>query len=303
MRLAQWTFACVAFVWLSGSQANAEATDPPQRFAERYGKLLQGGAWDDLDGMLSDSVEIFPEQGRARIGKLAAERYYATLLQQVDVIGYRRAMQERFDLGGQQLEIGDFELRLQRDGGAERTLPGTYFEIWDSPANGDWRLRIQAWNYAEALDDWQSLLRVDDGAGVHYAHQPILPVDGPIPYELAALHSFNAVQMLRGQHDLLSLAYAEDAINVPHDSPPVVGRPAIAEFFQGYSASWPPFHFVDVNPHWVHVHGHRVLELLSYQLRWQSGPHSGVGMGKGICLYQRGPDGTLQVYRNIAMHD
>ena len=248
-------------------------------------------------------MEILPERGRTRIGKRAALRYYERLSEGLDVIRYQRQVRERFDLGERQLQIGEFVLHVRGEEGAERRLPGTYFEIWDSPTDSDWRLQIQAWNYAQPLDGWPSLQGRDGEDGVTYAHQPVLPIDGPIPYELAALHHFNAAQMLRGQHDLLSLGFADDAINVPHDGPPLVGRPAIARFMQAYSASWPPFHFVDVNTHWIHVHGNRVLELLSYQLRWQNGPHSGVGLGKGICLYQRGPDGSLQVYRNIAMHD
>jgi len=94
--------------------------------------------------------------------------------------------------------------------------------------------------------------------------------------------------------------YAEDALVLYPNQPPVVGRSAIVAYFESFFGDFPRNEF-DLKSSEITVTGDWAFDRGSY--RWRGFPRSGgppeADEGKYLVVLQRGPEGTWRVARDM----
>ena len=287
----------------------SEQASSQQAFNERFTEGMLTGDSSVFLGSFSQEVKVMPEYDKSFLGKNNAKIYYDALFDQIQISRYERSQMEVLDIGQRRIEIGTFQMTIEHGtkgkSAAEGpvSIPGTYFEVWDTSSKNDHKLLSQAWNYDEKVERENTLLRTSIAGGVRYAHEPIVPIKTAISYELAAKRALSVRLMQQRNTDAMAFGMADDAMYSTHETPPLIGKQAIKDYWRIYAEGWPSFDYLDTNNHQLYVHKDYVLTHNSYNMRWSTRDYSGISTGKGIALFKRNANGILQGYRTIAMHD
>ena len=251
-------------------------------------------------------IQIMPEFEKTMVGPDIATRYYETLFDGIDVAQFKKTLTETIPIDNLRVDIGAFTLAYTPANSSSSypaEISGSYFDIWQEDASGNYTLLTQVWNFDEAYPDIRNSNLFDALPGIHMAYTPSVPVDSGVSFDLAAIDQFNDAAMLKHQPDILYHVYAEDAVMMPHDSPPVEGREAIKVFLEDYTSHWPSFDYIKSTTHQIEGTSPFVLSYLSHNLRWDSLDSSGISIGRGIRILKRDDAGSLRTYRIISMHD
>ena len=259
-----------------------------------------------LKSAFDPDIQIMPEFQKTMVGPDVATRYYKTLFDGIDVAQFEKTLTETIPIDNLRADIGAFRLAYKPANSPSSDpaeISGSYFDIWQEDASGNYTLLTQGWNFDEAYPDIRNSKLFDALPGVHMAFTPSAPVGSGVSFDLAAVNQFNDAAMLRHQPDILYHVYAEDAVMMPHDSPPVEGREAIRVFLEDYTSHWPSFDYIKSTAHRIEGTSPFVLSYQSYNLRWDSLDNSGISIGKGIRILKRDDTGSLRTYRIISMHD
>ena len=274
-----------------------------KKFRAEYIEGLLDARPEMIADYYTDSVRLMPEFQKTVMGKSSAALYQQAFLARFSVQEYHREAVELIDLGEQVVEIGKFDLKMtlkSRDQPYE--LAGKYLNIWGRSDGGELLLLAEAWNYDHPFGA-EEQLKFDEVPSVDVARQAHLPISIPIRFELAALNCLMETAVTQHDAHLWSAFYADDGAFLYSRHPMYRGRAALNAFFAEHVQELPIFEKLDLR-------NDRIDELEDYVVVYSShiaivrdGDFSGVFTGKDLAIWRRVPNGSLKIYRHIAMYD
>ncbi len=257
-----------------------------------------------LSPFVNDTARLMPEFQMTVMNKVNVLQYYSSFARRFNVNSFSRTRSELLKLDDHWIiDWGLFETHLKhRDTGKEYELRGKYMDVWKRNSQGTLTLVTQAWNFNHQID-FGDLLRFSDVVTVNVAIGAHVTVQSRISFELAAYSELmrSTVQL----HDSVrwSMFYADDGNFMYSNHPVYNGRRALNAFFKEHAAQLPIFENLDLRTDHIENLGKFVIEYSSHTAFVRGGNWSGTGTGKDLRVWRREQDGTLRIFRHIAMYD
>ena len=273
------------------------------RFRSDHARSMLRRAPDLAARYYARGIRLMPQYQQTVMGDSNALAYHRAFLDRFDVHRYGRTEMEVLDLGARVVELGTFTMRVARRGASDaHELRGTYQDFWERRDDGTLALVTQAWNYSHPVAI-AGQLRFDQVPAVHVALAAHLPVDGGVSFELAGLNRL--LETTIAQHDptVWSHFYADDVRLVYSHHPVYEGRAAVAAFLAEHVKGLPVFEKLDVRTDRIDDLGRYVVEYASHIAAYRAGSQSGVSTGKNVTIWRRGANGSLKIFRSMAMYD
>lgn len=295
-------FALFLTIHFSGfSQDVATQKAYLQDFAQRYTHMYLEEDFSEVDGFYSDSVRLMPEFQPTVLSKQHAAAYFQAFFNRFEVQSYQRAVYEVLDLGSRLIELGTFRITFA-DTARSYELQGKYFNIWLSRPGEKPKLFTEAWNYDHSVD-FAEQLRFTSVPTVKMALEPHLPIQDNISFELAGLNALMERIISEKDGRLWPMFYADDGITFHSFSPMVVERKALDHYFEAHAQEMPVFEKLDVRTDRIDELDGYVIEYATAIANWRRDLYSGISTSKNIRLWKRQANGSLKIYRMIAMYD
>jgi ketosteroid isomerase-like protein len=273
------------------------------RFRSDYSKRILEGKPEQLSAYYDDNIRLMVEFQKTMIGKSNVTAYHKAVLTRFDTKSYSRENLEILDLGSMVVEYGIFNWKaIFRKSGKEHELSGKYQHVWKKLPNGTLLLITEGWNYNER-QDIADQLRFSDIPIVDVATQAHVPINTNISFELAALNRLQEATISEHDASIWSQFYAEDAILYTQYHPIQKGRKAIDEYFMQHVKETPVFEKLDIRNDRIDESGIYVIEYASHIAIVRNGTFSGVFTGKDLAIWRREPNGSLKIFRHMAMYD
>lgn len=273
-----------------------------QKFTSAYTKSLFDRTPETLQSYYNDSIRLMPEFQKTIVGKENVAAYHKAFGLRFNITAYSRETSEILDLGSYVTEFGLSSLTINlKTNGAAYKLEGKYMDIWQKKNNGLF-LVAQAWNYNHQVEI-ANLLRFAELPVADVAVMAHLPINTNISFELAALNRLQ--EMIISQHDfkLWSQFFTDDAKYIYSASPVYNGKKAISDFLVEHAKYLPVFEKLDIRNDRIDNLGTHVIEYASHIAIIRNGDFSGVFTGKNIVIWRREKDGSLKMFREMAMYD
>jgi ketosteroid isomerase-like protein len=107
------------------------------------------------------------------------------------------------------------------------------------------------------------------------------------------------------EHDanVSSRFFTDDALFIYSANPIYRGRQALDAFFVQHMREMPVFEQLDCRTDRIDDQGAYVIEYASHIAHWRNGESSGVNTGKNLRIWRREKDGSLKMFRQMAMYD
>ncbi|GAA0550019.1 hypothetical protein GCM10009415_34940 [Chitinophaga japonensis] len=256
-----------------------------------------------LQAFFADSIRLMPEFQKTVTRKENALLYYQALLSRFRILAFAMDAAEVLDLGGCLAETGKFSATLQlKSTGKAREVKGKYMHLWKISTGHAPRLLTAAWNYDHPLE-MEAQLRFEAVPVTDVALQPHLPISSNIRFELAALNRLMEATVTQHDAPTWERFYADDGMFLYSRHAAVQGRQAINTFLEAHARELPVFEHLDIRNDRVDHLGDYVIEYASHIASWRTGDYSGVGLGKDLRIWRREQDGSLKIFRHIAMYD
>ncbi len=274
-----------------------------KKFRSDYVKGLLEATPNLIVNYYTDSVRLMPEFQKTVVGRSNAALYQQAFLGRFSIQEYCREAVEITDLETQVMEIGRFELKITlRETEQPYELAGKYLNIWGKSAEGKLLLLTEAWNYDHPFEA-EAQLNFHEVPSVDVARQAHLPINSPIRFELAALNHLMEATVAQHDHRLWSQYYADDAAFLYSREPMHRGRTALDGFFAAHVRELPIFEKLDLRNDRIDELENYVVAYASHTAVVRDGDFSGVFTGKDLSIWRRLPNGSLKIYRHIAMYD
>jgi hypothetical protein len=274
-----------------------------KKYSSDYISAMLGNKPELISPYLGDSVRLMPEFQKTVIGKGNALLYNRALLKRFEVKEMTRETIEVLDLGKRVVELGMFTMVLKFKGtDKEYRLQGKYQEFWQVAEAGSLTLVTAAWNYNHPVDI-AGLLRFPEVPVTDVAMEAHLPVNSNISFELAALNHFQ--EMVITQHDghLWLRFFTDDTKYIYSGNPPYSGKQEVGSFLDEHVKGLPIFEKLDIRNDRIDHLGKYVVEYASHTAIVRNGDFSGVFTGKNVNIWRREADGSLKIFREMAMYD
>jgi ketosteroid isomerase-like protein len=304
-------FISLCFAALSISQSFAQPglkTDDKttaylKKFRTAYTQSIIGKKPEQLQSYYAANLRLMPEFQKTMRGKENVLAYHQAFAARYDIRDLKREEMEILDFGTRVAEFGTFTLKLAaKTTGQEQELKGKYMDIWEKAANGTLTLVTQAWNYSHRLSDPEQV-KFHALPVVNIAFEPHVPINNNISYELAALNSLQEIAVTQHDAKVWGLHYAEDVMLFYSNSPVYKGKKEIEAFLAEHVQHLPVFEKLDIRNDQIDHLGEYVIEYASHTAIVRDGDWSGVGTGKDVRIWHREKDGSLKVFRAVAMYD
>lgn len=254
--------------------------------------LLQG---------VSEDIRLMPEFQSTIISKSNAEAYYEAFFDRFDISSCERRSFEVTDIGMYVVELGHFNMEIQDDK-KDYSIQSRYFCIWEKQG-GDLIKTIEAWNYSHATD-LQDRLRFQEVPSLIPAFAAHVPIADNISFELQALNVLMSNIIIRHDHEVWSQFFSDDAMFVYTANPIYQGRQQLDAFIKRHAVEEiGVFEHLDIRNDTILESGNYVIELASHIANYRSGHYSGINTGKDLRIWRREENGTLKIFRQIAMYD
>lgn len=254
-----------------------------------------------LEHYFSSEIRLMPEFQKTVFGRKAALKYYTAFTSRFDVLTCETQETEILDLGKILLESGSFRMDVTNNGRSHK-LTGKYIDLWRKENDNSFRLITSSWNY-DHTSDIEDDLRFAEVPVRDVALEAHVPVNSNISFELAALNSFMEGVVTHHDAGLWTQFYSEDGTFLYSRSPAYSGKHALSEFFGEHVKSLPVFEKLDCRTDQIEDLGVYVIEYASHIAIIRHGDFSGVFTGKDLRLWKRENNGSLKIYRHIAMYD
>jgi len=273
------------------------------KFASDYIQCLLKGNPAILERYLSDSTRLMPEFQLTVIGGKNAKQYYSSFLNRFQVLSYERKPLEAIDLGSMISTLCTFEMTLKlKASQKEYTLSGKCQELLRKLPTGKLMLETQAWNYVKETTIADQL-RFTVVPSVNVALIAHLPINSNITFELAALNVLQERIITNHEAGLWKEFFTDDAKYIYSNSPMYSGKTEIAAFLTEHVKHIPIFEKLDIRNDRISHLGNYVIEYASHIAIVRNGSFSGVFTGKNLNIWRREKDGSLKIFREIAMYD
>lgn len=295
---------CMNYVFaIPTMNADKAASVYLEQFRLDYIKSIVESNVSKLEIYYGENVRLMPEFQKTIIGKNNALDYHTAFSERFNVHKYTRNQVEVVDLGSKLLELGMFTIEMDlKSTGKEYSLKGKYFNVWEKTANGKLALITEAWNYNHHTEITEQL-RFEKVPALQIAYQAHLPVNSNISFELAALNGL--MERAFTQHDakLMAQFYSDDAMFIYSYNPVYKGRKELDTFFEAHMKEMPIFEKLDNRTDQIDLLGEYVIEYGSHIANWRHGDSSGISTGKSLRIWRRAEDGSLKIFRQMAMYD
>ncbi|HEY9048537.1 MAG TPA: nuclear transport factor 2 family protein [Ohtaekwangia sp.] len=303
-------YTLVLVVVFHGEQVHSQSAAPVndqvlaalKAYRSGYTQCMLEKKPDLLTSYYVDNVRLMPEFQKTVVGKDHALLYHKAFLSRFTVKEYTRKELEITDLGQQILEVGKFTTTATVNTTAKTyTWQGKYFTLWQK--NGKTiSLICEAWNYDHALEA-EDLMHFSEVPVYDVALAPHEPVNNNIRFELAALNRL--MEATVSQHDagIWQQFYTDDGMFCYSRNPICQGKQALHDFLEKHCRDLVVFEKLDIRNDRIDHLGQYIVEYASHVAIWRGGDYSGVGLGKDLRIWRREPDGSLKIYRHIAMYD
>lgn len=293
--------------------ANASALPPEQpdpktiaqlnTFRTDYISSMREAKPDKLAVQYATAIRLMPEFQKTIKGKTNVLAYHKAFFARFEILEYSRDPLEVLDLGSRVVETGLFRTLIKsKKTGLIHELLGKYQAFWEKQEGGKLAMLTEAWNYNQYLEIADQL-RFGKVPAVHIALEGHLPIRNNISFELAALNRLQ--EMVIVQHDaaLWSQFYTEDVKLIYSNHPMYEGKNKVYEFLAEHVKQMPVFEKLDIRNDQIDDLGDYVIEYASHIAIYRHGDHSGTNTGKDIRIWRREPNGSLKIFRQMAMYD
>lgn len=274
-----------------------------KKFRSDYIKSVRDKKPELIQGYFEENIRLMPEFQKTIIGKNNAITYHQAFSARFDIQEYSREEIEILDLGSQVVELGSLSMKMVlKSTGEEHELKGKYQNFWKKLDNGGLLLITEAWNYNHHTELAEQL-RFAEVPAIHMALQPHLPINSNVSFELAALNKLSEEVVTQHDWKTWSRFYVDDGMIIYSYNPIYKGREALDEFFEKHASEMPVFEKLDIRNDRIDDLGDYVIEYATHVANWRHGEYSGVGTGKNIGIWRRESDGSLKLFRKMAMYD
>ena len=286
-----------------GGSPDARTVAHLAQFRADYAQSLQHKKPQLLAAYYAENVRLMPEFQFTVMGKSNALAYQQAFTDRFDVQQTERTPLETLDLGTRLAELGTFTTTLTlKQTGRQYTLRGKYQSLWEKRETGKPVLVTEAWNYDHPVEIADQL-RFGAVPAVQVAYQAHLPVNGNIRFELAALNRLMEEAFTQHDAGIAAQFFTDDGAFIYSQHPIYRGRKELDAFFEAHMREMPIFEKLDCRTDRIDVLEGYVIEYASHIAHWRKGESSGVNTGKNLRIWRREKDGSLKMFRQMAMYD
>jgi ketosteroid isomerase-like protein len=273
------------------------------QFRADYAKSLMSHKPELIGTYYADNVRLMPEFQHTVMGKNNALAYHKAFTDRFDVQQSGREAIETLDLGTRLVELGTFTTTLTfKQTGRQYTLRGKYQNLWEKREPGKPVLVTEASNYNHQVEIADQL-RFGAVPAVQIAYQAHVPVNSNISFELAALNRLMEEAFTQHDANIAARFFTDDGAFIYSSNPIYRGRKELDAFFVQHMREMPVFEKLDCRTDRIDVLDGYVIEYASHVANWRNGDSSGVNTGKNLRIWRREKDGSLKMFRQMAMYD
>jgi ketosteroid isomerase-like protein len=300
-----FVFSCVNTIVIF-AQSNTKADEKTITWLKGFRTTLieskSNRKLQSIHAYYANDIRLMPEFQKTIIGKENVSIYEKAFTNRFDLTDYTRTENEIIDFGTRVIEIGSFTEKLMfKETKQSQAVKGKYIDIWVRE-NDELTLITQAWNYDHALT-WEDQLKFDDVPVTDVALQSHLPINNPVSFELAALNGLTEKVVSERDDKIWLQFFAADGSFLYSRTPIVNGKGELSLFLNRHVKELPIFENLDVRNDRIDDLGDYVIEYASHIAIIRNGDFSGVFTGKHLTLWRREPNGSLKIFRQIAMYD
>jgi ketosteroid isomerase-like protein len=257
---------------------------------------------DEIIKSYSEEIRLMPEFQMTVLGKKNSSEYYQAFFGKFDIKSYEREVIEILSIDSILVELGYFDLKITDSQQNEFELKGKYQDVWRQSNTGEIKLISEAWNYNHSVD-FADKLRFKDVPAVTMAYQPHLPVNSNITLELAALNLLMVETIPQKDAGLWSHFFTDDGMFIYSNNPIYEGRKELESYLEKHVAELPIFEKLQNRTDKIIKLNGFVLEYGSHIAVWRINEYSGVNTGKTLKIWRREKNGSLKIFRQMAMYD
>lgn len=292
---------CLIIFHSNGLFSQLSATEVIDSFNKKYIQMYLEEDFSIVKPFYSDSIRMMPEFQETILSLQNSEKYYHAFHERFSINDYSRTIKEILDLGTRVIEIGHFNIEL-----SDRTdtyeLSGKYLNIWKLNSEDQLELYTETWNYNHAINFEQKLI-FQEVPTTRMALEPHLNISDNISFELAGLNALMELIISEKDAKLWSMFYADDGISLHSFSPMNIGREQLDTYYEEHVKEMPVFEKLDVRTDKIDELDGYVIEYATAIANWRMNEWSGVSTSKNVRIWKRQANGSLKIYRLIAMYD
>jgi ketosteroid isomerase-like protein len=285
-----------------GLNPDARTVAHLEKFRADYARSMRDKKPELLAAYYAEDVRLMPEFQRTILGKDNALAYHGAFSTRFNVRQFDQQAVETLDLGTRVVELGTFTLKMSRHDGQAHALQGKYQHVWQKQTDGRLSLLTQAWNYSHPVTIAEDL-RFADVPAVQVAYQAHVPVNSNISFELAALNRLMEEAFTQHDAKIAAQFFTDDGAFIYSQNSIYRGRQALDAFFEGHMRHLPVFEKLDCRTDRIDALDGYVIEYASHIAVVKDGDYSGVNTGKNLRIWRREKDGSLKMFRQMAMYD
>jgi ketosteroid isomerase-like protein len=270
-------------------------------FTKDYTGMYTEMDFSNVKEYYSDSIRVMPEFQKTILSLENAEKYYKAFFNRFKIKSYTRNIDEILDLDSKLMEIGTFDMSMS-DSIKTYELKGKYANIWKKDSTGNPKLLTEAWNYDHNVE-FEQRLKFDNVPSITMALEAHVPITDNISFELAGLNSLMEKIISQKDGNLWTKFYDDNGKSLHSFKPMIIGRKKLDEYYLEHAEELPVFEKLDIRTDKIEELNGYVLEYATAIANWRMNEYSGVSTSKNIRLWKRQPNGSLKIYRLIAMYD
>ncbi|MEM8888849.1 MAG: nuclear transport factor 2 family protein [Bacteroidota bacterium] len=232
-------------------------------------------------------------------GKANLKAYYQAFLDRFHLHSYKKQRIELLDMGDWMLETGTFVMELSlTSSSSTKRYEGKYQNLWRITANKEWEVFAEAWNYNHQIEDWGkftfSELPEFDHHNVEVKN---------IPLQVLGLNKISETIISKHDNEKWTQLYDKQGMLLYSHSPLYNGKTAIKAHLEEHVKGLPTFDILNIGTFFLVELDDYIIELGNHYVNWSREDSQGISRGKNIRTWKRGKDGTLKIFRQIAMYD
>jgi ketosteroid isomerase-like protein len=270
-------------------------------FNKKYTDMFLQEDFTKVSSYYADNMRIMPEFQATIQTKSNAAKYYQAFFERFETKAFKRDVREILNLGSMFMELGTFTMSLVATTNSYE-LKGKYVNIWKKDASGKLGLHSEAWNYDHAVD-FSEVLKFSNVPSVRMALEPHIAITDNISFELAGMNALMEKIIAAKDGKLWTMFYDDAGKSLHSFEPMVAGRKNLDAYYLKHAKELPVFEKLDIRTDAITELDGYVLEYATAIANWRMDDYSGVSTSKNIRLWKRQPNGSLKIFRLIAMYD
>lgn len=282
---------------LSFSNRYQKKHKPIVRQSQKFAEALRTESLETIQSIFDVDAYLLPEYHQALHGIDALTDYYTVFFSKAETVSYSKGPFETQQIGELYLELGTFEHRYKTPKGNLFDYTGKYVTYWKQQKEGTPKVLAHIWgasSYFEA--DNVNFVNVEP-------HEPEAFVPSTEwEKKIEEVRSYVYESVLQGDAKKQLGTYADDAIYMTYYDPPFKGKAAISKYFYEHYTPGVSRDFLMTRATKVIGLGAYALKFGEYYVGWTQENEPYYIRGKGLTLYRRRADGSIEIYRQMINH-